>query len=173
MGSRLQLQARFTAASGELFEALLVTIAFRRWPGLVAEQQGATPDANLRYRHRFGSVLRVGRVVEVIRPVGCSLREVLHDPPCRVGLRIRWRIEPVQDKSLLRLQLHYRCNHAAFFRRDHWDARLEEHFRRQFAFVARNLERVRLNPARLSGTDDTQHSQSRRCKDSQAYRDAG
>jgi hypothetical protein len=90
-------------------------------------------------------VLRIGRIVEVTRPVGITLKEALNDSRCRVVLTFRWRIDPVVDGSSLRLNASYRLNHAAILRRRHWDGRLERHFRNQFAFVAINLDRMHDN----------------------------
>lgn len=171
MARRLHLQAKYPASTAELFAALLRTAAFRRWQLAAQAADAESPEPGLRYRYKTGSVLRIGRVVEVIRPVGLSVREVLHDPPCRVGLRIRWRIEPLQEMTLVRLQLRYRLNHAAFVRRRHWDSRLDAHFRRQFAFIALHLERVSPDQSLLPETTGTRRSGSQHCTGSQAYPD--
>ena len=94
------------------------------------------------YRHRAGSVLRSGRIVDVTRPVGLTLKEVLDDAPCRVLLTLRWRIDPVSAGSSVRLNAIYRLNHAALLRGRHWDRRLRQHFSNQLRYVAVNLERL-------------------------------
>ncbi len=143
MARRLQLEATYAASVSEVFVALGMTLAFRRWAPADEAVVMSLPRRGHRYRYRTGEVLRAGRVVEVIRPVGVSLREVLHDPPCRVGLSLRWRVEPVADGSSVRLQARYRFNHAALLRGRHWHRRLRLHFGNQFAFIAANLDRLR------------------------------
>lgn len=139
MARKLQLKGSFGAPVGEIYAALGRTLAFRRWPESSLESPNAWPVAGCRYRYHSGSVLRAGRVVEIVRPVGATLKEILHDPPCRVGLTMRWRIEPVADGCTVRLRVVYRLNHAALLRAGHWERRLSFHFRRQFGFLARNL----------------------------------
>jgi hypothetical protein len=94
------------------------------------------------YRYQTGSVRRVGRVVEVVRPVALTLKEVLHDPPCRVSLTMRWRIEPSASGCRVRLAASYRLDRAAILRRRHWDERLRLNFRNQFTFLAINLRQA-------------------------------
>ena len=140
------MEARYAGSVSEVFVALLRTLSFRRW-GLEHDLLGAAPPRpGLSYRHRTGSVLRQGRIVDVTRPIGLTLKEALHDPPCRVVLTFRWRIYPLPEGSSLRLNASYRFNHAAILRCRHWDARLERHFRKQFAFVAVNLDRMHDKP---------------------------
>jgi hypothetical protein len=93
-------------------------------------------------------VRRIGRIVEVVRPVALTLKEVLHDPPCRVSLTMRWRIEPNASGCTVRLGASYRLNHAALLRRHHWDERLRLNFRNQFTFLEANLARAQHEAAR-------------------------
>jgi hypothetical protein len=138
MGRRLQLRATYAANLCEVFAALCLTLAFRRWT-LLEE----LPQAGLHYRYQANSVLRTGRVVDVIRPCGLTLDEVLHDPPCRVHLFLRWRIEPLGSGSTaVRLNARYGLNHAAALRFVHWDRRLRLHFGHQFRFIGVNLRRL-------------------------------
>lgn len=134
----------FPGSVSELFAALGRTLAFRRW-GLQHQWTSLAPlpAAGSHYRYHAGSVLRVGRIVAVTRPVGLTLKEALHDPPCRVMLTLRWHIDPVLNGSSVRLHASYRLNHAARLRGRHWDRRLQLHFSSQFSFVALNLERLR------------------------------
>lgn len=122
----------------EVFNALGLTLAFRRWQSL-PESSLLLPPAGCRYEYQAGSVRRIGRIVEIIRPVGLTLKEILHDPPCRVVLTMRWRIEPVASGCIVRLAAEYQLNHAATLRNRHWDRRLTGHFQRQLAFLSRNL----------------------------------
>lgn len=120
-----------------------MTLAFRRWPQSAAEAKLAPlPAAGLSYRYQAGSVRREGRIVEVIRPVAVTLKEYLHDPPCCVGLTLRWRIESVPAGVAVRLFVDYRLNHAAALRSRHWDRRLSMHFKKQFTYLSSNLRRI-------------------------------
>jgi hypothetical protein len=134
---------RVDGTVNELFAALVTTIAFRRWATVTASAFGQPPVAGYSYRYRAGSVLRQGRVVEVIRPVAVTLKEVLHDPPCRVALTLRWRVDSASSGCSVRLRAEYRLNHAAVLRTRHWDRRLAAHFRRQFTFLTKRLEASR------------------------------
>lgn len=128
----------------EVFAALCLTLAYRRWPEASAPIGALIPGAGFKYSHRFGSVRRTGRIVEVIRPVGITLKEVLYDPPCRVGLTLRWRVDSTGAGSAARMRLEYRLNHAAQLRARHWDKRLSAHILRQFRYLARNIEAARI-----------------------------
>lgn len=134
---RQQFRATFPAALGETFAALAMTLAYRRW-----SPADELPRTGYRYCHRTGSVLRVGRIVDVVRPCGLTLEEVLHDAPCRVRLMLRWRIEPLREACLVRLDVRYGLNHAASLRFGHWDQRLRLHFARQLKYIGLNLGRL-------------------------------
>ena len=133
----------YEAAAGDLFVALAQTLAFRRW-GLIVDdgEPRAVPARGCHYSRQAGSALRTGRVVEIIRPVAITLKEVLDDPPCRVGLNIRWRIEPLDPGCRIRLHVEYRLNRAAMLRPRHWERRLRDHFNRQFKFLSANLHKI-------------------------------
>ena len=150
MARKLRLEATVDGTVNEGFIALVTTLAFRRWRGSVDADDPA-PPAGSRYRFRFGTVLRDGRVVEVIRPVGITLKEILYDSPCRVALTMRWRLEPVGSGCVVRLRVEYRLNHAAFVRSRHWEHRLRKHFGNQFLFLRRN-QQIRL---RVAGAVDS------------------
>jgi hypothetical protein len=139
---RRQFRENYPEALCAVFEALVITLAFRRWPLTVVP-----PAPGACYRNRSGSVLRVGRVVDVIRPCGLTLEEVLHDPPCRVSLLMRWRIEPTLAGSAVRLDVRYGLNHAASLRCLHWERRLQMHFGNQLRFVGVNLRRLQQQAA--------------------------
>ena len=147
MARKQQLEGSFRATVREIHAALGRTLAFRRWPESALDGLGDWPIPGSRYRFQSGSVLRAGRVVEIVRPVGATLKEILHDPPCRVGVTMRWRIEPMTEGCTVRLKVVYRLNHAALLRARHWDRRLSRHFRRQFTFLTRNLGAERASPA--------------------------
>lgn len=153
MARKQQLEGVFAATLSEVYAALGRTLAFRRWPAASVEGIGSWPAPGSRYRCHSGSVERAGRVVETVRPVGATLKEILHDPPCRVGLTMRWRIEPLPQGCVVRLRVSYRLNHAAVFRASHWDNRLRLHFRRQFVFLARNLGTMNTTRAGATGNE--------------------
>jgi hypothetical protein len=141
---RRQFRASYSGTLCDVFAALAMTLAFRRWT-----PADVLPRAGSKYRHEAGQVLRVGRIVEVIRPMGLTLNEILYDSPCRVSLLCRWRIEPVLGSSAVRLDVKYRLNHAASLRFRHWERRLQVHFGKQLRFIGQNLER-RLEPSEIS-----------------------
>lgn len=139
---RQELDAVYVGPLGVVFTVLCRTLSFRRWPPVSCLRTEGIPAQGERYLCQSGTVRRAGRVVEVMRPVGLTLKEVLHDPPCRVSLTLRWRVDPLARGCRVRLGASYRLNHAAVLRAAHWDRRLEENFRRQLAFLALNLERM-------------------------------
>jgi len=138
---RKKIECTLEGAVNEVFESLGVTLAFRRWQPLV--ETALLPPAGCRYEYQTGSVRRIGRIVEIIRPVRLTLKEILHDPPCRVFLTMRWRIEPVALGCVVRLAAEYQLNHAATLRNRHWDRRLTAYFQRQLSFLNRNLTQFR------------------------------
>ena len=118
----------------EIFAALVGIVGHGRWGGngLLGAGGGALPPGT-RYEQQRGSVLRRGRVVECIRPVSITVQETLLDPPCRVELKLRWRLEPGDAGSRLRLDAVYKLVGAAAFRKEHWDRRIRAHCSRMLA----------------------------------------
>lgn len=127
----------------DVFLALNRVLGKRRW-GMLDRlaPEDAQPKAGCRYARHSRSVLRSGRVLEVIRPVSLTLYETLYDPPCRVRLQMRWRLHPIESGSLLHLTLTYQLNNAASLRQRHWQARLHGHCVRMLGFVAAELGRL-------------------------------
>lgn len=126
-----------------VFSALLISLAKRRWAeGYQVDASTAVPRVGTRYVNERGSVLRRGRVLECLRPVSLTLYETLFDAPCRVRLKLRWRLEPGETDCLLRLEARYDLNGAATLRHRHWRRQIGEHCTRMLAFVARELERA-------------------------------
>jgi hypothetical protein len=124
-----------------VFVAMLEVLARGRWAGTAAlglpgEAGGAPPAVGRRYSQLRGQVLRRGRVVECLRPVALTLNESLIDPPCRVRLRLRWRLEPLDGKSLVRLDARIELLGAAPLRKRHWNAQID-------AYCGRMMERLR------------------------------
>lgn len=118
----------------EIFAALVGVVGHGRWggEGLLGSGGGVLPSGT-RYEQQRGSVLRRGRVVECIRPVSITLQETLLDPPCRVELKLRWRLEPGDAGSRLQLDAIYKLAGAASFRKEHWDRRIRAHCSRMLA----------------------------------------
>ena len=72
-------------------------------------------------------MLRRGKVLECLRPVKLTLEETLLDRPCRVQLRLKWRVEPLETSSCVLLEASYTLNGAASLRRRHWDECIHGH----------------------------------------------
>jgi hypothetical protein len=121
-------EARSDRPIAEAFTALVAVVARGRWAGqALLGPPDRPPSAGMRYGAQRGSVLRTGRVVECIRPVSITLHETLDDSPCRVELKLRWRLEPIESGSRLRLETSYELKGAAPLRRQHWDTRIRAH----------------------------------------------
>lgn len=139
--ARQRHEALYPEPITEVFSALVRTLALRRWgAGALSGDLDALPGAGCRYARQTSTALRTGRVLEVIRPVSITLYETLDDPPCRVRLKLRWRLYATDAGSLLKLDLQYRLNHAAALRQRHWHGRLATHCGKLFHFVRRNLD---------------------------------
>jgi hypothetical protein len=141
--SRQQHEARYAQPMIAVFTALNRVLAKHRWGVLGRLGEGeAQPKVGCRYARQSRSVLRRGRVLEIIRPVSLTLYETLHDPPCRVRLQLRFRVHPIETGSLLHLALNYQLNGAAALRQRHWHARLHAHCLRMLGLVAVDLEQA-------------------------------
>ncbi|HEX7081122.1 MAG TPA: hypothetical protein VF329_08925 [Gammaproteobacteria bacterium] len=124
---RQRHEARLHRPMAEAFAALVNAAARGRWATRLLEAPLPPPRAGMSYEQQRGSVLRRGRVVQCIPPVSITLRETLHDPPCRVELRLRWRLEPVEAGCFLRLDAGIDLNGPASLRRRHWSGRIRAH----------------------------------------------
>jgi hypothetical protein len=138
--SRQRHEARYSRPMLEVFAALNKVLAKHRWGSGDPGEEQYQARIGCRYERQSRSVLRRGRVLEVIRPLSLTLYETLHDPPCRVRLQLRWRLHPLESGSLLRLVLRYQLNGAATLRQRHWDGRLHAHCERVLSFVAAELQ---------------------------------
>ena len=121
-------EARFGASMTTVFSALVRVAARGRW-GSASWFDGSAPSPRpgCQYVTRRGAFTRRGRVIECLRPLALSLYESLSDPPCRVRLRLRWRLEPLQIGSLVLLDARYELNVPAYLNRRHWRARILKH----------------------------------------------
>jgi hypothetical protein len=153
---RQEHEAHYLDSMHAVFAALNRVLGKHRW-GVTGriEETNPLPKVGCRYARTRKSVLRRGRVLEVIRPVSLTLYETLYDPPCRVRLQLRWRVHSARDESLLHLVLSYQLNGAATLRGRHWDERLREHCERMLRFVAVELECSRRAPRACSTSRDS------------------
>ncbi|SRR5690606_11620807 len=124
---RQQHEARSERPIAEAFAALVAVVARGRWNPEAVLGPPDRPPVGMRYAQQRGSVLRTGRIVECIRPVSITLHETLDDSPCRVELKLRWRLEPIEAGSRLQLTTSYELKGAAPLRRRHWDMRIRAH----------------------------------------------
>lgn len=153
--------ARFEASLDTVFSALLVALARRRWAeGRVGAAFDSAPRAGTQYVNERGSLVRRGRVIECLRPVSLTLYETLFDTPCRVRLKLRWRLEPIDAGCLLRLEVRYVLNTAAGLRRSHWGRQIREHGARMLVFVHRELARARTAQGEVGSTGQSHGSNS-------------
>ncbi len=128
--------ARLGAPMRETFEALVGVLAKGRWAAeYLFDPDAPLPKAGLRYEQQRPTVLRRGRVVECLPPVSITLVETLLDAPCRVRLRLRWRLEPVDVASLVLLDARFDLKGAAALRRGHWNERIRGHCTRMLRAV--------------------------------------
>lgn len=145
--SRQRHEAQFPDSMAEVFNALIAALARHRWgEGARLDAAPRMPRVGSRYVNERGTVLRRGRVLECRKPVALTLYETLFDTPCRVRLRLRWRVEPRGSGSVLRLDLNYELNAAATLRRRHWHGQLDAHCGRMFGFVRSSLGRAETAP---------------------------
>lgn len=132
---RHELQLAYPIAP--VFTALVGVAGKGRWASALAPTQ--VPRAGSDYIQQSGSVLRRGKVLECLRPVSMTLQETLHDPPCRVSLRLHWRLEPTESGAHLLLDARISLNGAAALRRRHWDERIRAHCERMLGSVRAHL----------------------------------
>jgi hypothetical protein len=145
-------EANYDAPITEVYSALLQMLARSRWgaAGLLAEKD-QLPRVGQAYVQRRGSVIRRGRVVECLRPVLVTLYESLFDAPCRVRLRLGWRLEPQNDGSLLLLDASYELNGPAYLNRRHWAKEIDAHCGKLMKALAIRLEDERICQGAESG----------------------
>ncbi|MBN1237935.1 MAG: hypothetical protein JXB36_05510 [Gammaproteobacteria bacterium] len=149
---RQRHEAKLDQPMAETFVALAGVVARGRWMRQFSlDPADAIPRAGCRYEQQRGSVLRRGRVLECIRPVSITLHETLLDPPCCVRLRLRWRLEPLETGSFLRLDASFDLNGAAALRRRHWNGRIRAHCGRMIAALVARLDERAARADHFSG----------------------
>jgi hypothetical protein len=152
-------EARYRDSLHAVFMALNRVLGKHRWAvtGQI-DDANALPKAGCRYARNRKSVLRRGRVLEIIRPVSLTLHEILYDPPCRVRLQLRFRVHSLAAESQLHLVLSYQLNGAASMRSRHWHRRLHEHCARMLRFVSAELARSQQAAATCATSRDPERN---------------
>lgn len=135
-------EARYAMPITTVFASVLQVLARRRWaaePWFDADDP--RPPVGRRYVYRNGALVRRGRVVECLKPVLLTLYESLIDSPCRVRLRLRWRLEPLDSGTSVLLDARYELNGPAYLNRRHWREQIHGHCGRLLMSVrARTLD---------------------------------
>ncbi len=151
---RQRHEATLAAPMTEVFSALIQMLARSRWASDERSAgSGRLPRVGHAYVQRRGSVIRRGRVVECLRPVLLTLHESLFDAPCRVRLRLRWRLEPLDTGSLVLLDANYELNGPAYLNRRHWRREIHTHCGKLLKALAARLTD---GPHRVYGVDSGQ-----------------
>jgi hypothetical protein len=134
-------ETRLEQSMAAVFTALLSTLAVGRWDSeLDNERTSYVPRRGCRYSFiRKGRLCR-GQVLECLRPVSLVLRESLHRSPSRVDLRCKWRVEPVDDATLLKYEVKAVLNRAAGLHRRNWEQKLARDWARLVAFMHERLD---------------------------------
>jgi hypothetical protein len=128
---RQRHEAHYALSITTVFGALLRVLARRRWAAEAwFDPTQPLPPVGRRYVHRNGTVVRRGRIMECLKPVLLTLYESLFDPPCRVRLRLRWRLEPLDAGTSVLLDARFELNGAAYLNRKHWRTQIDGHCRR-------------------------------------------
>jgi len=120
-------ETRLEAPITSVFSALIDVVARGRWGAARIVLDAPQPRPGCEYAQQRRTVFRRGKVLECLRPVKLTLEETLLDRPCRVQLRLKWRLEPLETSSCVLLEASYTLNGAASFRRRHWDERIHGH----------------------------------------------
>lgn len=133
-------EAHYARPITTVFASVLEVLARRRWavePWF--DREDARSPVGRRYQYRNGTLVRRGRVVECMRPVLLTLYESLVDSPCRVRLRMRWRLEPLDCSTSVLLDARYELNGPAYLNRRHWRERIHGHCGRLLMAVRAEL----------------------------------
>src|SRR4051794_8933852 len=124
---RQRHETRLEAPITIVFAALIDVVARGRWGSGRIVLDAPQPRQGCEYAQQRRTVLRRGKVLECLRPVPLTLEETLLDRPCRVTLRLKWRLEPLETSSCVLLEAKYSLNGAASLRRRHWDEQIHAH----------------------------------------------
>ena len=137
---RQRHEARFDRPVVTVFASLLRVLAPRRWAdeAWFDAQQSRLPIGRC-YLCRNGAVVRHGRIVECRQPVLLTLYETLLDAPCKVDLRLRWRLEPHADVTAVLLDVRYALNGPAYMNRRRWREQIAGQSSRSLAAISAAL----------------------------------
>jgi len=136
---RQRHETRLEAPITSVFSALIDVVARGRWGAARIVLDAPQPRPGCEYAQQRRTVLRRGKVLECLRPVKLTLEETLLDRPCRVQLRLKWRLEPLETTSCVLLEASYTLNGAASLRRRHWDERIHGHCSRMLGLLRPQL----------------------------------
>ena len=152
---RQRHETRLEAPITSVFSALIDVVARGRWGAARIVLDAPQPRPGCEYAAQRRTVLRRGKVLECLRPVKLTLEETLLDRPCRVQLRLKWRLEPLETSSCVLLEANYTLNGAASLRRRHWDERIHGHCTRMLGALGPQIaaaQRVASTPRAPAAT---------------------
>jgi hypothetical protein len=140
---RQRHETRLEVPITSVFSALIDVVARGRWGTARIVVDAPQPRPGCEYAQQRRTVLRRGKVLECLRPVKLTLEETLLDRPCRVQLRLKWRLEPLETSSCVLLEATYTLNGAAALRRKHWDERIDGHCTRMLGALRPQIAAAR------------------------------
>jgi uncharacterized protein YndB with AHSA1/START domain len=140
---RQRHETRIDAPITHVFAALVDVVARGRWGGAQIVPGTPRPRPGCEYAQQRRTVFGRGRVVECLKPVRLALEETLLDRPCRVKLRLQWRLEPLEEGSCVLLEAKYSLNGAALLRRRHWHERIHGHCARMLGALVPQIAAAR------------------------------
>lgn len=136
-------EARFAEPMAAVFAALSRALADGRWNDVHAYAGSlALPRTGLRYSARRGGHICHGEVLECLRPVSLVLQETLQRSQWGIGVRQRWRVEPLATETRLCSEIRATLSRIASLQRRHWQARLEAERQRVHAQIRAELARA-------------------------------
>ena len=140
---RQRHETRLDAPITHVFAALIDVVARGRWGAAQIVLNMHAPRPGCEYAQQRRTVFRRGKVLECLRPVKLTLEETLLDRPCRVKLRLQWRLEPLESGSCVLLDAKYSLNGAAILRRRHWYERIHGHCGRMLGALGPQIAAAR------------------------------
>ena len=125
---RQRHETRLDPPITSVFAALIDVVARGRWGAahIVLVRAATAPGLRIRAAKTQGAAPRQGARALAARDAHAR-GETLLDRPCRVKLRLKWRLEPLETSSCVLLEAKYTLNGAASLRRRHWDEQIHGH----------------------------------------------
>ncbi len=134
-------EAHYSTPIITVFASVLEVLARRRWAAAPwFDGEITRPPVGCRYASRNGTLVRRGRVVECSTPVLLTLYESLIDAPCRVRLRLRCRLEPLDSGTSVLLDARYELNGPAYLNRRRWREQIHGHCCRLLTAIRARLD---------------------------------